>query len=71
MDSLFRYIQRKAFGRALRGYHTAWLVVGAAAWIANRARHRQDVVYRTLLKPGERLVVTTFRPGSAPPPGER
>ena len=32
MDTILRYIQLKAFGRGLRGYHTAWLVVGAAAW---------------------------------------
>jgi hypothetical protein len=70
VGNLLRYIQLKAFGRAFRGYHTAWLVVGAAAWMINRAQSREDVVFRTLLKPGERLVVTTFRPGSAPPPGD-
>lgn len=68
MDTLLRYIQLKSFGRAFRGYHTAWLVVGVAAWMANRARHQQDVVYRTLLKPGERLVVTTRRRGDTSPP---
>ncbi len=65
MDNLLRYIQLKAFGRGLRGYHTAWLVVGAAAWMVNRARHQDDVVYRTVLKPGERLIVKTSKPGPA------
>ncbi len=69
MDNLLRYLQLKAFGRAFRGYHTAWLVVGAAAWMINRARNREDVVYRTLLKPGERLVVTASRRGPAPSTG--
>jgi hypothetical protein len=63
VDNLLRYIQLKAFGRGIRGYHTAWLVVGAAAWMINRARHQDDVIYRTVLKPGERLVVQTSRPG--------
>ena len=65
MDNLLRYIQLKAFGRGLRGYHTAWLAVGVAAWMINRARHQDDVVYRTVLKPGERLIVKTSRPGPA------
>jgi hypothetical protein len=59
LDNLLRYIQLKAFGRGLRGYHTAWLVVGAAVWMLNRARNRDDVIYRTVLKPGERLIVET------------
>jgi hypothetical protein len=60
MDVFWRYIQRKAFGRGARGYHTAWFVIGAAAWMANRARRRQDVIFRTELKPGESLVVKTL-----------
>jgi hypothetical protein len=63
MDSLLRYIQLKAFGRGFRGYHSAWLVVGVAVWMLNRARNQNDVVYRTELKPGERLIVRTIRPG--------
>jgi hypothetical protein len=62
MDSLLRYIQLKAFGRGFRGYHTAWLVLGAAAWMVLRARNQEDVVYRTKLKPGETLTVTTRNP---------
>ncbi len=64
IDNLLRFVQLKAFGRGFRGYHTAWLVIGAAAWMVNRARHREDVVYRTVLKPGERLVVTTSTHGA-------
>jgi hypothetical protein len=66
MDSLLRYLQLKAFGRGFRGYHTAWLVVGAAAWMVLRARNQEDVVYRTKLKPGEHLTVTTRNPTSSP-----
>jgi hypothetical protein len=62
MDTLLHYIQVKAFGRGLRGYHNAWVVVGVAVWMVNRARHQDDVVYRTVLKPGERLIVKTTRP---------
>ena len=68
MDTLLRYLQLKAFGRSLRGYHTAWVVVGVALWMMNRVRRREDVVYRTKLKPGERLVIGTVLPGS-PSPG--
>jgi hypothetical protein len=59
VDSFFQYLQLKAFGRGLRGYHTAWLVVGVAVWMVNRARHQNDVVYRTRLNPGERLFIST------------
>jgi hypothetical protein len=62
LDNLLRYIQLKAFGRGLKGYHTAWFVIGAAVWMLNRSRRRDDVIYRTLLKPGERLVVETTDP---------
>jgi hypothetical protein len=65
VDNLLRYIQLKAFGRGLRGYHTAWLVVGVAVWMINRARNQNDVVYRTRLKPGERLIVETSKPAPA------
>jgi len=65
MDTLLRYIQVKAFGRGLRGYHTAWIVVGVAVWMINRARNESDVIYRTELKPGERLFVKTSKPTSA------
>jgi hypothetical protein len=62
MESLLRYVQRKAFGRGLRGYHNAWLVVGVGAWMINRARRQDDVIYRTRLEPGERLIVETSNP---------
>jgi hypothetical protein len=65
MDTLLRYIQLKAFGRGLRGYHTAWVVVGVAVWMINRARNQNDVIYRTRLKPGESLIVHTKSPTSA------
>ena len=67
MDALLRYIQIKAFSRGFRGYHTAWLVVGAAVWMLHRAINQDDVVYSTVLRPGERLVVKASRPGAGPP----
>jgi hypothetical protein len=41
-------------------------VVGVALWMLNRARHQDDVIYRTELKPGERLIVRTLNPSSPP-----
>ena len=64
MDALLHYLQLKAFSRGLRGYHTAWVVVGVAVWMLHRARHQDDVIYRTKLKPGERLIVKTSSPTS-------
>ena len=52
MDTLLRYIQVRAFGRGLRGYHSAWVVVGVAIWMIHRARNADDVVYRTPLTNG-------------------
>ncbi len=63
VESLLNYFRVKAFGRGVRGYHSAWFVVGVAMWMIHRARNREDVVYRTRLKPGERLLVRTFAPG--------
>lgn len=63
MDSLLHYLQIKAFGRGFGG-HRAWIVVGVALWMLNRARNQNDVIYRTELKPGERLIVTTTKPSS-------
>jgi hypothetical protein len=65
VDTFLRYIQVKAFGRGFRGYHTAWIVVGVALWMLNRARNQDDVIYRTQLKPGEQLIVKTSKPPSA------
>jgi hypothetical protein len=55
-------IQRQALRRALRGQGSrAWLVVGTAAWLlrtANRLRKPQpEIVYRSVLDPGEQLVI--------------
>ena len=66
MESLLRYLQVKSFGRGFRGYNTAWFVVGAALWMLLRARRSEDVVYRTKLNPGERLVISSGPSGSTP-----
>ncbi len=65
MESILRYFQLKAFGRGMRGYNTAWFVVGAAVWMLLRARKGEGVVYRTQLNPGERLVISSSVPGSS------
>ena len=70
VEALLRYGQVRSFGRGMRGYNTAWFVVGAALWMVLRARRSEDVVFRTKLKPGERLVINagpsdvTSKPGS-------
>lgn len=64
MESLLRYFQLKAFGRGMRGDNTAWFVIGAAVWMLLRARRSEDVVYRTKLHPGERLIITSSAPGT-------
>ncbi len=70
METLLRYIQVRSFSRGMRGYNTAWLVVGAAVWMLLRARRSQDVVYRTKLNPGERLFISagSSGPSSSPSP---
>ncbi|MGD0882472.1 MAG: hypothetical protein ABSB09_12975 [Acidimicrobiales bacterium] len=68
METLLRYVQRKAFGRGMRGYNTAWFVVGAAVWMLLRARRGEEVVYRTKLNPGERLVISSSPRGSTSSP---
>jgi hypothetical protein len=70
METVLRYFQVRSIGRGMRGYNTAWFVVGAALWMVLRARRSEDVVYRTKLKPGERLLINagptvpTSSPGS-------
>jgi hypothetical protein len=64
VETFLRYVQLKAFGRGMRGYNTAWFVVGVAVWMLLRARRGEDVVYRTKLLPGERLVISSSPSGS-------
>lgn len=63
METLLRYLQVRSFGRGIRGYNTAWFVVGATLWMLIRARRSEDVVYRTKLHPGESLIVRSGSPG--------
>jgi len=68
METILRYFQVRSFGRGLRGHNTAWFVVGVALWMVIRVRRSEDVVFRTKLKPGERLIVKSgaSRPPSSP-----
>jgi hypothetical protein len=71
MERILRYLMKNGFRRGFRGEHPIWIVVGASAWLLIRARrHGDDVVYRTVLRPGERLVVATRNPGPAEPSGD-
>ncbi len=71
MERILRYLVKNGFRRGFRGEHPIWFVVGVSAWLLIRARrHDDDVVYRTVLRPGERLAVVTRDPGSAEPPGD-
>ena len=63
METILRYLQVRAFRRGTTGHGTAWIVVSAALWMLLRARRSEDVIYRTKLLPGERLVIDAGRPG--------
>ena len=69
METILRYFQVRSFGRGMRGYNTAWFVVGAALWMVLRVRRSEDVVFRTMLKPGEGLIVNAVPSGSTTSPG--
>jgi hypothetical protein len=59
IDSALRWCFRLGFRRGVRG-QSIWFVIGTAAWLLLRARQsRDEVVYRTVLKAGETLVVST------------
>lgn len=65
MERFFRFVISNGFRRGMRGGQPAWLVLGASAWLLNRSRKkRNEVVYRTVLQPGEGLIVTTRPPVS-------
>ena len=69
METILRYVQVRSFGRGMRGHNTAWFVVGAALWMVLRVRRSEDVVFRTKLKPGERLIINAGAAGSTSCPG--
>ena len=65
METILRYFQVRSLGRGMAGRNTAWFVVAAALWMLLRARRSEDVVYRTKLNPGERLVISSGPPGTS------
>jgi hypothetical protein len=69
METVLRYFQIRSFGRGMSGRNTAWFVVAAALWMLIRARRSEDVVYRTKLLPGERLLVRAGSPDPSSSPG--
>lgn len=63
MGTVANRVARSAFGRARRGGHPAWLVVGAAAWSLARARRpTRRETYRTVVREGTHLVVDVRAP---------
>lgn len=65
MERLYRLAISNGFRRGMRGGHPAWFVLGATAWLLSRSRKKRDeVIYRTLLQPGEGLIVSTRPPSS-------
>ncbi len=63
MATVASRLARSAFGRARRGGHPAWLVVGAAAWSLARARRApRGGTYRTVVRQGSQLVVDVRAP---------
>jgi hypothetical protein len=65
VQRLYRLAISNGFRRGMRGGNSAWFVLAAGAWILSRSRKKRDeVVYRTLVQPGEGLIVTT-RPSSS------
>jgi len=69
VETLLRYLQVRSFRRGVGGSNKAWLVVGIAFWMLLRARRTEDVVYRTKLNPGERLVIKAGPSGPTSDPG--
>ena len=64
MERFYRFVISNGLRRGMRG-HSAWFVLGASAWLLSRSRKKHaDVVYRTVVQPGEGLIVTTRPPVS-------
>jgi hypothetical protein len=65
VERFYRFVISNGFRRGIRGGHSVWFVVGVSAWLLSRSRKKhEDVVYRTVLQPGEHLTVTTRPPES-------
>lgn len=69
MDRLLRSLMRSGFRRGVRGEGAAWLAVGVFAWLLTRARRPDTALIRTVLRPGERLLVSTAPAGAEPAGG--
>ncbi|MGA7418068.1 MAG: hypothetical protein WB765_10840 [Acidimicrobiales bacterium] len=64
MDRLLRIAMSNGLRRGMRGGSPVWFVLGISAWALNRSRRKRDgVVYRTVLQPGEGMILTSQPPG--------
>ena len=64
MDRLLALLLTRARQLGTRG-DPRWLAVAVALWAVRRARRPAVTVWRGQLRPGERLVISSFTPGSA------
>ncbi len=58
IDVLLRKLTRTGVRRGFSGEHWAWLLIAAAAYVLERARHPDERLERIDVKPGERYLVT-------------
>jgi MYXO-CTERM domain-containing protein len=64
VDWLLRRLSRTALRHGMAGEHWAWFLLGLAAFLLRRARHKgDDLVLSRRLEPGERYLVTLSAPG--------
>ena len=67
MERLLRSLTSKGLRRGLAG-EPVWLAVGLASWLVRRARRRPpEVVWRGRIRPGERILVSSWVDGASPP----
>ena len=66
MDRLLRALMARAWRRGRAG-EPVWLAVAVGVWLVRRARNAApEVLWEGRVSPGQRLIVTTSAPGSAP-----
>jgi hypothetical protein len=61
-----RRLRRRAWEDGILGGETPWLIIGGVVWtlsaIGWALRREPEVVFRTRLKPGEGIGITTIKP---------
>jgi hypothetical protein len=66
MAAVLRRMRNEGIERGLLGGSRLWIVLGALAWTLRALRwalrRDEQVIYQTVLEPGENLVISTRRP---------